>query len=307
MRVKFKVITPIHIGSGEELNRFDYVLYEDGIGIIDKVNFNDRVKKDKKVFNDFLKASENLKDLVDFLEDEVLDEEVLTIIETNEKILEILERNYSRAINSFIKDKFLKKPIIPGSSVKGAIRTAILDYVVFYNKNLQRINNTFFLEKEVFGEIKEDILKALFVDDFKPINYKLKIISPLNRGRKDNPIPVLLEMVENGEFEGEIRIDENLLKSVKNKYFNLDFEFIKTALEFHYEKVLNYENKRFKTNKLNYQKFLIKIGQHAGAGSKSISNRQVFIKQLRKNLPYQTSIWVDEENYPIGWAEIEFK
>jgi len=144
MRVKFKVITPIHIGSGEELNRFDYVLYEDGIGIIDKVNFNDRVKKDKKVFNDFLKASENLKDLVDFLEDEVLDEEVLTIIETNEKILEILERNYSRAINSFIKDKFLKKPIIPGSSVKGAIRTAILDYVVFYNKNLQRINNTFF-------------------------------------------------------------------------------------------------------------------------------------------------------------------
>ena len=59
------------------------------------------------------------------------------------------------------------------------------------------------------------------MDDFKPINYKLKIISPLNRGRKDNPIPVLLEMVENGEFEGEIRIDENLLKSVKNKYFNL--------------------------------------------------------------------------------------
>jgi len=303
MKVKFKILTPIHIGSGDVINRFDYVLFDNGIGIIDKAKFNERVKKDKKLFNEFLRSSENINDLVDFLEEEVLDEEVKEIIEADEEILNKLEKNFSRGIESFIKDTFLEKPIIPGSTIKGAIRTAILNYVVFYNNNLKKINNSFLLEKEVFGDVKEDVLKALFVEDFKPINYKLKIINPLNRGKKDNHIPVLCEMVVSGEFEGEIRIEENLLKN--NKYFNLDIEFIKNALEFHYEKILNYENKRFKANRLNYEKILIKIGKHSGAGSKSIDNRQIFIRQIKKKLSYQTSIWVDEENYPIGWGEIE--
>jgi CRISPR-associated protein Csm5 len=306
MKVKFKVITPIHIGSGESLNRFDYVLFEDGIGIINKIKFHKRINNNRKLFNKFLKVSENVDKLIDFLEENVLDDEISEIIETNNDILNKLNKNYSRGIDIFIKDNFLSTPIIPGSSIKGAIRTAILNYVMSYHQELSNINDANRLEKEVFGDIKEDILKALFVDDFKPINYQKRIISPLNRGRKDNPIPVLLETIQSGEFGGEIRIDENLLQNVNNRYFNLDFEFIKTALEFHYENILNYENQHFKANKLSYSKFLIKIGKYAGAGSKSIQNRKIYIKQLRRTLPYQTSIWVDEENYPFGWGKLEF-
>ena len=306
MRVKFKVVTPIHIGNGEVLNRFDYVLYENGIGIIDKSKFNERIKKDKELFEEFLKVSENINELVDFLEEVILDEEVSEIIEADEGILDKLEKNYSRGIEAFIKTKYLNKPIIPGSSIKGAIRTAILSYVVSYNEDLKKIKNVLELEKEVFGDIKEDTLKALFVSDFDAISYELKILSPLNRGKKDNPIPVLLEVLNSGEFEGEIKIGEHLLESVKQKYFKLDYEFIKTALEFHYEKILNYENKRFKANKLNYEKFLIKIGKHSGAGSKSIEDRKVYIKPIKKYLNYQTSIWVDDDNNPIGWGKIIF-
>jgi hypothetical protein len=306
MRAKFKVITPVHIGSGNQINRYDYVLFENGIGLIDKVKFNERVKKDKKLFSEFLKVSENLSNLIEFLEEEVLDEEISEIIEASNGILDKLEKNYSRAIEEFIKDKFLNTPIIPGSTIKGAIRTAILDYVVLKNPELKRIKNPINLEKEVFGDVKEDSLKALFVSDFKPINYEKRIISPLNRGKKDNPIPVLLEMIVSGEFEGEIRIDENLLKSSYTKYFELDYEFIKLALEYFYKNILNYENKRFKANPVYYKKIMIKIGKHAGAGSKSISNRGVFIRQLKKNLSYQTSIWVDENNNPIGWGKLSF-
>ena len=307
MRAKFKVITPIHIGSGNQINRYDYVLFENVIGLIEKTKFNERIRKDKKLFNEFLKVSENLNDLVEFLEEEVLDDEINEIIEANEGILDKLEKNYSRAIEEFIKDKFLNTPIIPGSSIKGAIRTAILDYIVSKNPELKEIKNPINLEKKVFGDVKEDALKALFISDFKPINYEKRVISPLNRGKKDNPIPVLLEMIVSGEFEGEIRIEENLLKSSYSKYFKLDYEFIKLALEHFYESVLNYENKRFKANQIYYKKFMIKIGKHSGAGSKSISNRNIFIRQLKKNLPYQTSIWVDENNNPIGWGKLEFK
>jgi len=169
MRVKFKVITPIHIGSGNQINRYDYVLFENGIGLIDKAKFNDRIKKDKKLFNKFLKVSENLNDLVEFLEEEVLDEEISEIIEASNGILDKLEKNYSRALEEFIKDKFLNTPIIPGSTIKGAIRTAILDYVVVKNPELKKIKNSLILEKEVFGDVKEDALKALFVSDFKAI------------------------------------------------------------------------------------------------------------------------------------------
>ena len=314
--MKVTIKTPIFIGNDEEYYPQDYVLYEDSVCFIDRDKFIKKIKKDG-LLEEFIKKSENIDNLLDFIYDNVDDSVYTYCVETEYEANESLYRSYSLPLKAFIKDKFLSKPIIPGSTIKGVIRTALLDYIV--EKFGIKEKNIYTLEGEVFynedkEDPKKDILKALFVSDLKPINYELKVIviKPKNRSMKkrDNNIPVVLECLVDGEFEGEIRIDTNLLKNIKNRYFKkepLSIELIEKSIDRFFSIIHSKETKRFIANHPKYEKGLIKIGQHAGAGSKSLNSlRKVYIKQLRKEIDYQTSIWIDNEDNPLGWAKIEF-
>ncbi len=326
MKVIFKPITPVFIGSGEDYYPNDYVVFDEEVGFIDKGKFLDEVIKHNK-YEEFLKVSEDMDKLLDFIyefgDEFGYDEFCVDFIEGEEDVLDELANTTSRPLSAFIKDRFLFKPIIPGSSIKGAIRTALLDYLSRMFEIPQNIKNSkqleayFFCNSEKF-DAKKDILKALFVSDFKPRNYRLKVIKPKNRPykkNKDNQIPVVIEAFIDGEFEGEIRIDERLLRSDKNLKENRFFEkeplsigLIKRALKEFYKDVLETENKRFRANELVYQEYMIKIGRFAGAGSKSIKEkRSVYIRQIKKSFNYQLSVWIDKDENPIGWGKLEFK
>jgi len=328
MKAVFKPVTPIFIGSGEDYYPQDYVVFDNEIGFIDKNRFLDEVIKADK-YNEFLKASEDIEKLLDFIYgfgDEVEYEKFcIDFVEGEEEALDKLARTLSKPLSAFIKDKFLFTPIIPGSTIKGAIRTALLDYLSnTYGipdriKNSKQLEAYFFCGSEEFRfDAKKDILKALFISDFKPKNYKLKIIKPKNRPfkkDKDNDIGVIVEALTDGEFDGEIRIDENLLRNdrnlKKNRFFKkepLSIELIKKALGEFYKDILKLENRRFRANYLSYDEYMIKIGRFAGAGSKSIKEkRSVFIRQIKKSFDYQLSVWIDENENPIGWGKISIK
>jgi len=326
MKVLFKPITPIFVGSGEDYYPNDYVVFDEEIRFIDKGKFLDEVIKHNK-YEKFLKVSENIDNLLDFiyeLGDEIGYEKFcIDFIKGEDEALDKLANTISKPLSAFIKDKFLFKPIIPASTIKGTIRTALLDYLskkfeIPKNiKNSKQLESYFFCDNEKF-DAKKDILKALFISDFKPKNYELRIIKPKNRPfkkNKDNDIGVIVEALVNGEFEGEIRIDKRLLKSDRNlrenRFFQkelLSIELIKTALKEFYSNILKIENNRFRANTLNYQNYMIKIGKFAGGGSKSINEkRNIYIKQLKKNFNYQLSVWIDEYENPIGWGKLEFK
>jgi hypothetical protein len=118
-----------------------------------------------------------------------------------------------------------------------------------------------------------------------------------------------------GEFEGEIRIDEFLLNNDRdlatNRFFQaepLSVDLIKKALKEFYKKIYNIEKKRFRVTLPNYNDSLIKLGKHAGAGSKSLNDlRRVYIRPLKKNFDYQLSVWIDEDENPLGWGELRFE
>jgi len=343
--ITFKVITPFFIGSGEEYYPQDYFI-DDRFYFIDRDKFFKYIEQ-KGLFEEFLKVSEDIYELLDFIDSNFQKDLAKDVIDIDYGVSDELLDTISRPVSAFIKDKFYFKPFIPGSSLKGVIRTALLDYKIdkfkddeevkrvinqikkercskklnqLY-KNLETIifcnankNNRGYLQYDA----KKDILKALFVDDLKPIDYKLKIIKPKNRPykkNKDNLIPVIIEALINGEFIGEIRIDNNLLNfdfNLKNnRYFRnepLSLELVKKSLKHFYMKIIDIEKNRFRAETPSYEEYLIKIGKFSGAGSKSLNDlRQIFIKQIQKCFNYQLSVWIDENENALGWGKLIFK
>lgn len=347
-KIKLNIITPVFIGSGEDYYPQDFFIDEDDrFYFIDRERFLKTIEK-KGLFEEFLQVSGDIGRLLGFIDDNFEKSAAKDVVDVEKEVADELFETYSRPIKAFIKDGYYFKPYIPGSSLKGAIRTAILDYKLWQHANDNSLKNIIrkidktgcdnkklnFLYKELETIIfcnenrnrqnklqydaKKDILKALFVEDLKPISYKLKVIKTKNRPykkNKDNPIPVVLETLIDGEFEGNIRIEEHLLKkdeSLKNNRFfqkePLNLKLIKTSLQYYYSKIIEIEKNRFRANTPNYEEFLIKMGQHSGAGSKSLHDlRKVYIRQIKKCFNYQLSVWIDSEQNPLGWVKLEFQ
>lgn len=316
-KINLEVMTPIFIGDGNEYLPFDYILENKRIKVIDKKSFNDKIYADKKLFEEFNEISYDTKKLIDFLNENVKEFSYeIDVEELAYKDLTKINGSIRRPISNFIKDKYYNTPFIPGSSIKGVIRTALLDYV-FNNKDglktsfkkggYKDLEAQVFCNDEYF-DAKKDCLKALSISDLKPSEYNLKAIKPKNKGlTKVNILPVILECVCSGNFEGEIRIDNNILKRNKPQYFDLNIDEIKKALSFHYNNVVNKEKKRFKVRTPDYCDYLVKLGKHAGAGAKTVEGkRSIWIHTIKKYFDYQLSTWLDSNNNQLGWAKLSF-
>ncbi|SMC09197.1 type III-A CRISPR-associated RAMP protein Csm5 [Nitratiruptor tergarcus] len=326
MQAKIRLIvkTPIHIGSGEDYWPYDYLITNNSVKIINDIEFNKRVLSDEKLYQNFLEISENSQKIVSFYRKNA--KEFLEEIKLKPNAKEYLsKRGDIRApINQFIKDVY-KKVYIPGSSIKGAIRTAVANYIFNQKyedlKDIQNENKfmaQIFCNQDKFDATK-DFLKVLSISDLKPVNVEKNIIQPFNKGKEDfQLIPVILEVVKNGEFEGTININENLLKKISHVPENFDFEFIKTCLKDYYQKINSFERKRewWQGIKIpEYEEYLIKIGKHSGAGAKTIENkRKIKVdvkdkkgKKVKKDFAYQLSTWCDEDKNQLGWTKLEIK
>ena len=336
MKANFTIKTPIFVGSGDSYYPQDYFI-EDRLYFIDRDKFTKKIIQENK-FEEFLKVSSNIKKLLRFINDNFSKD-----IAKSEAIIEYelavnkLINNYSKPIEAFIKDSFYFRPIIPGTTIKGAIRTALLDYLAYKNPQIiegyrrdinknreQNLHTIFFCDenKSSNGQLrydaKKDILKALFVDDFKAKSFELEILNPINRPykkNKDNHIPTILECLVDGEFEGEIRVEKHLLENDenlrRNKFFQdepLSTDLIKKALRHFFRKIVDIESKRFRAKTPKYQDYLIKIGKHAGAGSKSLNGlRRIYIRPLKRDFDYQLSVWIDKFENPFGWGVLKFE
>ncbi|MEO1941765.1 MAG: type III-A CRISPR-associated RAMP protein Csm5 [Campylobacterales bacterium] len=333
-KIRFQVVTPIFIGNGEDYTQEEYWITG---GTLHLLRQDQVVEMAEKVglYRELLTSAEDFHQLQNFyrrLFQRVPVEKVSwRKIGGDPRILEELQRNSTRGVQQFIKDSFWGTPIIPGSSLKGAIRTALLSYLVQkfglpslvvqeenFKKRARKLEGFYFCGSNKGRFIpQQDILKALSISDLKPLSFETRVINPTNRPYrkpKDNKIPVVIEGLIRGEFEGEIGIDRGLIERDRNlagnPYFQetpLSLQLIKDTLNQFYSTILERENNRFRVTPLQYSQFLVKIGRFGGAGSKSVEEyRQVFIRQLKKNLPYQLSIWIDTQGRPFGWGRLQF-
>ena len=176
-KMSLTTLSPIFIGSGEELNKSMYVYNNREIMIIDERKLIKELLLRKGLYESFLNEcySGNLN-LTNFLEKHLNGYKDMDIYKYKIMSYSDVKTNLKfNNINTFIKSSN-GKPYIPGSSIKGAIRTAIIANEIYNNKE-KYIN--FFQNKNYpknfngkFAITPIDNLKKLENNVLKNIFYK---------------------------------------------------------------------------------------------------------------------------------------
>lgn len=235
-------------------------------------------------------------------------------------------------------------PYIPGSSIKGALRTAYLSKLATDMSIKGRKDRAKDLEVELLGgSFRTDPFRMVKPSDFLPVgNMKTKIVYAVNKKKKVSKfdakggnIPQILEVVkEDSVFEGTIYIQQPEQKSDIKK--PIAGKELLTATHDFYKKIVNEEGdithnigagrtvvnrivSEFNDKQRGISAFLLRIGRHSGAESVTIEgNRHIKIMQGKdkppKFLDHTTTIWLASETskptsnnglVPFGWAVME--
>ena len=233
-------------------------------------------------------------------------------------------------------------PYIPGSSLKGALRTAYLNKLALDNRVVNFKGKSNDLEYELLGgKFDTDPFRMVKVSDLMPVgDIKTKIAYAVNKKKKASKFPArgpfqILETVREGAiFEGFLNIQQpeqkasirtpiaakELLKSV-NSFFvpavNKENGIIREINAS--PSVGKCINKDFE-GQLGKTAFLARIGRHSGAEAVTIEgNRYIKIMQGKGQPPKfskdgATTIWLASETsksspnnglIPFGWAVLE--
>lgn len=169
MNLRMETLTPVHIGCGEVLSRYsDYVFKNYYVHYIDHDKLENtlfQLDGDGKLIDEFVEvirsqsgdSRSNRYDLKQFLTDNKLDMEEYTYLKI--KSSDEIKEEIHKSIRSG------SQPIIPGSSVKGAIRTALLySHLQSNDYDLKKMEKGYKGE-DVFGSYAKDIFKYLYVSD----------------------------------------------------------------------------------------------------------------------------------------------
>ena len=247
LNVKAKAFMPVHVGGGEDhkLDPLDYVVKGDWFY---RINISNMLKFDKTFSDLFVKTVEDRfaigrlrRIIADAFNPENRDMWV-----HRAKVSASFKKAYIENIDDLkINNQLLVQcfPItgnnayLPGSSIKGAIRTAVLDSLSdgkedeILAKAENRIHNP--KERYKLGEYVEKIIlkyEKVQDDPFKGIKLSDAVLPPDSTmivkvincgkdtiGKKDNGVPMFVEaLTEKTEFEFRLITDDILLSDGNN-------------------------------------------------------------------------------------------
>lgn len=202
-KVLLKVKSPLYIGSGQTVGKKDYIFdkstEEAKIINMNKLSLLIYKKNLFKSYEDFM-CKDTLPDINSWLrKNNFTSAEIESIIDYRVLANKTKIIGKNREINTFVKDSY-NKPYIPGSSLKGCLRTVLLAYRIrqnpkkyqrlvdalqnadFKGKNRYLSNELQAIEVEAFNTIVRDdpkykksnavndSMQSLIVGDSKPLS-----------------------------------------------------------------------------------------------------------------------------------------
>lgn len=354
IRIKLHVITPIHIDCDEVYESISFLIDDKKLLSFDKMDFISCL--DMKGRNDLSKICDKgtLESIIELYK--FYDNRKDTIKKLNNNhIVEISENiidQYNK-LKTYKGDKLIKEfnqfqiyrtsyslhdnmPYIPGSSLKGSLRTAYLNNLAQKPDHSNRKNNNAKeLEKELLqGSFDTDPFRMIKVSDLQPfetvtttICYAVDIKKKSGMNAR-GPYQILETIEPNSVFEGAINISKPL-NEIKKPIEKVE-DLLNACHNFYYEKILDDDIKNMnESNKydINFKKeidakkdnmYLVRIGRHSGAEAVTIQgHRSIKIKIKEGKDEYRdhtTTFWftsdiprpADNNNLkPFGWAMIE--
>ena len=343
-----KTLCPVHLGCDDVYDPLSFVLDSQASELIvfDPSEFLENLSEpDLRKFSDICKEGtlSSIIKIYKFMRNKrPLGKRVGVcggFLDHYEKTLSIPEGNQGRIqneLNRFVIGRTAYVPTtdrayIPGSAVKGAIRTAYLNFLAAHKKVNPERGKGKDLEKKLLdgGAFETDPFRLLKVSDFMPVGeIKTKIVYAVNEKKKPSiheagGLYQILETIEPGSlFVGSITVEQ---PEQGAKIANpLTIETLMSSLKLFYSKEKNLENQILQNVKIPSHNTdpsdatILRLGRHSGAESLTIEGfRDIRIMQGRggqsKFEPHSTTIWLASDSdkpqnksslKPFGWASL---
>ncbi|MGD9972656.1 MAG: type III-A CRISPR-associated RAMP protein Csm5, partial [Desulfatirhabdiaceae bacterium] len=218
-------------------------------------------------------------------------------------------------------------PFLPGSSVKGSLRTAFLNLRQKESPVTpdSRDRTSIKLEEKLlkYRSLNEDPFRLVKVSDFMPIGEtNRKVMYAVDIKKKPGQVPGAYQIVEaimpGALFWGSIQVDAALSGSGITKPVKL-LELTKSAWNF-YGGEKKRENRELLNagcpafNRGDDGAIPLRVGRHSGAECVTIEgHRSIWIMNLKKTLDHATTFWLASDTkrpettdglLPFGWVEL---
>ena len=264
-----KVISPIHIGDGYEITKKEFILDKDKnkilvldierlYGVFFKIG---AVAKNE--FENFLTDSQNTKtkiSLKKFLSNYKINHQEYLKYEISSSLIKFNEHN----IKTCIKNAF-GCPFVPGSTIKGMIRSAIMAYTIANNSDLSKkikkliqdellnkpTNNSWKKLEMIISNEVDNILRkrdgiqpfsGLIITDSEPISKNSLCLAKkidFLLDESENALNIYNESIaSSSQVHFKLSID-------KTKITNVDIDYIQKALDFFKNQINKYYLKEF--------------------------------------------------------------
>ncbi len=226
--VKLKTLTPVHIGSGRELSRdVEFLNLGNEVGVVDEKKILSIIGEENIPL--WVSMIEKQEPLIDYLKKR---QPGINLSQVSSRTMPLYTKNFSRI--KTLKEQLIDgmgHPLIPGSSIKGAIRTAILNILLkelnhnwkedelknrrgkFSDKNIQ---------SRIFGsDPNHDFMRFLKIGDalFEPDSLLAISVLSMNylfeRTKRDDKFQLLTEVI-GAEEETSIRLKLDINHWQKN-------------------------------------------------------------------------------------------
>lgn len=339
--LKLSVISPVHIGCGEVYEPTSFFINkEKNLLIHFDITHLLRLLSPKEInrFKEICRkgTTSSIIELMKFIYNRANDSnieghEIPVSKEIVKRYHNLLTNRYNQEINQFkiertVFDSLKGYIYIPGSTIKGAIRTAILNYRY---KN-HKCNNSKIKEKDIleYSDFYNDPFRLLKVSDFYPIHKpRQQICYAINKKRdpkkhsKTSRLPNIIETIEpTTEFIGTISLYSYSPINTNNIKQPLTIDEIYKALKYFYHNEKHREEKeivylRNSHTKLNYNlnnKYLLRIGRYCGAQNITIDKCRQIDKSSKKSKKHPTTIWLRAHSkksinnlQTFGWVIME--
>ncbi len=318
MKLILETLTPVHIGCGETIEPYEYVITDKFYRIYLEKFITSLSDKDRETFLKI--SSENMVLTRDFIRKKadlsLVTEYSLNVTGDVKEIYEtkMLDPNNQLSIQTFIKTN--SKPFIPGSSIKGAIRTAIL-----YSMAEKPITFIEDIEKEVFKfkNPQNDPFRILKISDSLSLSFNdLKVYKVKTYTKKDkfteSGYNLIIEATnadyvdKSTQITHVMNIDSELKKYTD--FIDIDFktiinscnefcsDLIQSELKFYSneEVIYIYEQLANLLKNLEKNSFMLRLGWGSGYDA-------VTINLARAKKEYKKSRRLIYSQFPLGWVK----
>lgn len=337
-KLRCEVLSPIHIGAGNEIDPLNYMIQN---GRLYKISFENLVASldmtGRAKFEELIDKG-NLVEIRKFVAGNInKDRDAIFTVEVSAKVESLYKSKIGDIqnqllINPFIRTEGESVVFMPGSSIKGAIRTAVISEAA-KNSNLpvpKEPREIYGFESRVLGykDGKDDPFRGMKIRDKSLQKDDTVIRNVINASKKRgeslraNDIQIICEVMHSEitghavSFETEISFDEQLY-STRYLSKSLDMEnIIKSCASFYRDK-LEQENIKYYKNSdvepiskqlldtaLDKTSFILRVGRFSGVESVTLD------RYRNPRPPGNKSAWGTSRNlaeglYPMGWLRVE--